>query len=314
MKLIKNIQTYQTLTLSLILTLGINLYNFDISLLEVFVTFATVIILDFLFINFPRKDPSIPLQFPHSGVNAWFGICFFLRSSDFLVYFFAWVLAIVAKHMIRIQGRHFFNPSNFWVVLSLILFPQYAWVNTLQWWNYSGNMTIEYKLVVLLIISLWLFMGIQVYKNFKYIYILELTLPSLLTHFILFFTVPYYESMSSFFLFFNASFFIFTFFMITDPKTIPKTRLGRIFFSISIPLTFYVLQFFINESYSLVIALFCNTILLPVIWNLEKNKRNLSIFYICYYTILVSSIIYFCLKFGQPDFVFDNICNQLVCK
>lgn len=311
---IKNIQTYQTLFLSLILTLGINFYDFDISVLEIICTFTTVIFLDFLFLNFPREDKKAPYLFPHSWVNAGFWICFFLRSEDILIYIFAAILAIVGKHIIRIQGRHFFNPSNFWVFLSLILFPQFAWVNTLQWGNYTGDLTVKYVSILLLIISLWLFMGVQVYKNFKYIYILELTLPSLLTHSILFFTIPLHESWSSFFVFFNASFFIFTFFMITDPKTIPRTALWRILYSISLPFTFYVLQFFINESYALLGGLFFNTILLPVIWILEKKRKSIIIFYIFYYTFLVSTIGTCIFIYGQPDLVFNNTCNQLVCK
>lgn len=310
----RNVQHYQTSILSCILFVWVYFFWLDISILEIISVFLTVILLDYLFINGWKISKDVVL--PYSGVNAAFWICFFLRSEDIIIYIFAAILAICWKHIITIWWRHFFNPSNMGVFVTLCLFPQYTWINTLQWWNYTGSAWIEYFLMLAAVIGLWIFISTRVTKILHYEYFFTYLVPFFLLHSILFFIIPYYESFTSYFLFFNISFFIFIFFMISDPKTIPNKTISRVFYSFIIVLHFYVLQFFINENYSILWSLFVSTFLLPVIWYLEKNNytKYLYIFLISY-NILMLIVISICLLlYWQPDLVFDNRCNQLVCK
>jgi len=308
----QNIQLYQTTFLSSILFIGVYFFHLNINFLEILLTFSTVIILDFFLRN--NFNNSSRILFPYSGVNAAFWICFFLRTDDSILYVFAWVLAILWKHFIAHGWRHFLNPSNMAVFLTLFLFPQYTWVNTLQWWNYSGSFGWTYLIMLFFVVSLGIYITTRVRKVLKYEYLFTYIIPFLALHIILFFTVPYYESISSFFLFFNISFFIFTFFMITDPKTIPGTTAWRIFFATMIVQWFYVLQFFINETYSILGSLFFSTIFLPIIWIYEKNiiwKTNLGVILLSILNIILSFVIALLVSiYWQPDLVFDNICNQ----
>jgi len=310
-----NIQVNQTIILSLILFIWIQFYNLDISYIEVSFIFLVVIILDLLFIKYNKGE----WMFPYSWLNAWFWIAFFLRSTDLIIYAFAAILAIVWKNIFRVEWRHFMNPSNMWVFLTLVLFPQFAWINTLQWWNYTGIITYNYILVSVLVVLLWIFISLRVYKFFKFSYLYDLILPFFILHSILFFIIPYYEDFSVYVMFFNVSFFIFTFFMLTDPKTVPKKSLTRVFYSFSIVLTFYILQFFINEGYSILWALFLNTLLLPLVWKLEQYIINKYItesivFYLILLWLMILSIIVMINIYPRPDLVFDNLCNQLICK
>ncbi len=309
-----NIQHYQTTILSWILFVWVFFFWLDISLLEIFTVFFTVISLDYLLVN--GYYISRNSKFPYSWVNAAFGICFFLRSEDLIIYIFAWALAIFWKHFIRIWGRHFFNPSNMAVFLSLCLFPQFTWVNTLQWWNYTGAAWWEYFTMIFSVIALGIFISTRVRKILHYEYFFTYLLPFFLIHSVLFFMIPYYESLTSYFVFFNISFFIFVFFMISDPKTIPTRNFSRLLYSSILVLHFYVLQFFINESYAILWSLFFSTMLLPVIWSLEQKEsiKFVSIF-LMFYNILLFIVMLLCLSlYWQPDLVFDNVCNQLVCK
>lgn len=315
LQIFKNIQFQQTLILSSILSVGIVFFKLDISYLEVLAVFITVISLDFLLLNFySDKKKTQGLLFPFSGVNAAFWICFFLRSFDLAIYIFAASIAILWKHIIVAHWKHFFNPSNMAVCFSLLLFPQYTWLNTLQWWNYTWEIGLSYIIMLIAVISFWMFMMFRVYKDFKFFYILDLIAPFLIFHFLLFFIIPFNESLSSFLLFFNVSFFIFTFFMLTDPKTVPKTSYGRVVFSISTVLSFYILQFHINEAYAILFALFFNTILLSIIWYVEKNKKVYFLFAFLLLLIEILLIIVSVSWYGYPDLVFDNVCNQLICK
>lgn len=315
LKLKDNIQFNQTLILSFLLLIWVEVFNLNISYLEIFVTFATVILLDLFFI----KKNTWNWIFPFSGVNAWFWISFFLRSEDLIIYFFAWLLAIVWKNVFKINWRHFMNPSNMGVFITLVLFPQYAWINTLQWWNYSWELSISYIIWLILVLLLGLFISNRVKKHFKFDYILTIVLPFLLLHSILFFIIPFYENLSGYLEFFSISFLIFTFFMLTDPKTVPKNSYSRFLYVISIVLSFYILQFFINESYAILGSLFINTLFLPIIWNLEKKyieKKSIGffIFYLILLILEISLIWYLILIYWQPDLLFDNVCGQLLCK
>lgn len=314
LKVLQNIQVQQTLILSLVLFIWVVFFKLDISLLEISTTFSIVIALDFFLQNMWRKKWE-KWVFPFSWVNAGFGICFFLRSLDIVVYIFAAFIAIFSKHLIQTsKGRHFLNPSNFGVCLTLLLFPQYTWLNALQWGNYAWSLGESYVYMLLFVFALWSYMCLKIYKSFHFGYIYDYILPFLLTHFFLFFIIPYHETWSSFFTFFNISFFIFTFFMMTDPKTVPQQRISRIFYAISLVLSFYIFQFYINEYYALLFSLFYNTLLLPVIWKLEHNYKNIIIFYVILYIVYTCLLTYLILNYGQPDLVFDNVCNQLICK
>lgn len=310
-----NIQTNQTLILSLILFVWVYFYNLNISPWEISLTFFTVIILDFLFIKLNSGEYKIP----YSWVNAWFGICFFLRSEDSIIYVFAWLLAIVWKHVFLSNQRHFMNPSNMAVFLSLVLFPQYAWVNTLQWWNYSWVVDSSYILALCCIVAFGFFMTRRVKKKFSYNYAFDLILPFFVLHSILFFTIPFYENVHGYIEFFSISFIIFTFFMMTDPKTVPEKSWSRVLYAFSMVLLFYILQFFINESYAILGALFFNTLMLPYIWKLEKETweklgTKLLNFYLILLVFEVWFIGYLLGIYWQPDLLFDNVCGQLFCK
>lgn len=312
----QNIQLYQTAILSCILFVWVYFFHLDISFFEILITFITVSALDYLFIN--NFHLNVKNAIPYSGINTAFGICFFLRSDDIILYIFAGALAICGKHLIQVWWRHFFNPSNMGLFVTLCLFPQYTWVNTLQWWNYTWEISREYIFMLWIVLALWVFISVRVKQVLKYEYLFNYILPFFILHSILFFIIPYYESLSSYLLFFNISFFIFLFFMITDPKTIPKKSISRILYASSMVLLFYVLQFFINENYALLWSLFWMTLFLPLIWRYEiKKYKWVNIWYLglIFCNISMMIVIAFSLYFyWQPDLVFDNVCNQLICK
>jgi len=305
------------LLLSIIIFIWIEFYWLNISYIKLIIIFSTVIITDAFFIKLNKWK----WEFPFSWVNAWFWISFFLRTDELIIYFFAWLIAILWKNFIRIKGRHFFNPSNMGVFISLILFPHYTWVNTLQWWNYTWIVSFKYIIIISIILLFWSIITYRVFKFFNYKYFIDYLTPFLLIHIILFFTIPYHESINSALLFFSVSFFIFMFHMISDPKTVPEKWFSRFFYAINIVLTFYVLQFFINETYAMLWSLFFNTLQLPIIWYLESKNENVKLFckkanaYLIIMNIILMLIILFLIsKYWRPDLVFDNVCNQLFCK
>lgn len=125
----KNPQIYQTIFLASLLNAGILFFGLHFDYIKLFTVFASCITFDTLLRYFQTRKWS----FPYSGVNAGFGISFFLRTDYLILYVLAAFIAISSKHIFRIENRHFFNPSNFGVFLVLMIFPLVSWTNPLQW-------------------------------------------------------------------------------------------------------------------------------------------------------------------------------------
>lgn len=311
-----NIQLSQTFVLLILLVIWVEFYNLNLTYLKIFVVFTTVALSDFIFYFLRTRE----IKFPFSWINAAFGILFFLRTEYLLIYFFAGFLAIAWKNILRIRGRHFMNPSNMGVFITLALFPHYTWINTLQWGDYIWTPTFKYYSIIGIILLFWAFITFRVYQFFHFQYFLDYLLPFFILHIILFFVIPFHETVSTALLFFSVSFFIFMFHMMSDPKTVPETSSVRFLYATNIVLTFYILQFHINEGYAILGSLFFNTLFLPLIWFFEnKNIKNTKINYaIVLYLIIITFMIVWIwisiIKYWRPDLLFDNICSQLICK
>ena len=65
-----------------------------------------------------------------------------LRTYDLLPFIVAGCAGIASKHVIRIGGRHIFNPSNFGLVLALLLFPDTAHPMVAEWGSSWGMLFI----------------------------------------------------------------------------------------------------------------------------------------------------------------------------
>lgn len=305
-----NVQTNQTIILLILLLLGIFYYQINFSLTKLIYVFSSVIGFELLFSRIRDKKWS----FPYSGIPAWFGIAFFLRTDTLILYVLAGFLAIASKYIFQIREKHFFNPSNFGVFLVLVFFPWMSWTNPLQWGRiYHG---FELNLLYILIVSFGLFILWRVKIN-KSLNLLYIVVPFFITHL----SILYYfsaETITSYHLIYSPSFFIFTFFMITDPQTILVNRISRVLFGWLVAVVFYILQYFINENYSLLASLFLLTMIIPV-----TQKWDSTIYYkkITFWNVFIFSLFFICLvtifllhyRYWIIDLTFDNRCRSLFC-
>jgi hypothetical protein len=66
--------------------------------------------------------------------------------------------------------------------------------------------------------------------------------------------------------------------MLTDPVILPKNNFSKALFGINVAIGFYILQYLINENYSLLASLFLNTLSLPIERVLsERIYKNINI-------------------------------------
>src|SRR6186713_793649 len=159
-------------------------------------------------------------------------LCLLLKTNDWYVSLLATFLTVVSKYVFRFKHRHIFNPSAFGIVATLLL-TNHAWLSPGQW---GSNAVIFFFVITLgtivvtrvqkLDVSLAFLLTFIGLLYWRQVYVLGWPMD----HFI--------HSVST------GSLLLFTFFMISDPKTSPNHPLARIIWSVLVALiSFYLTAF-----------------------------------------------------------------------
>jgi Na+-transporting NADH:ubiquinone oxidoreductase subunit NqrB len=196
-----------------------------------------------------------------SAIISSLSLSLLLKTNHISVAVFAAVVSIASKYIIRINGKHVFNPSALGIVSAIFITGQ-AWISPGQWG--SGAVILFSVLCFGFIITtrvqkldtslafLGSFGGMLFLRQIVY----------------LGWTMDYFiQSIST------GSLLLFSFFMITDPKTIPNHSLARVLWCIAIAaIAFYLTAFkFINGAPILV--LIAAQPLVPVLDYFFKAKK-----------------------------------------
>ena len=196
-----------------------------------------------------------------SALISSFGLSLFLKTNHIEIAVLASAVAIVSKYLIRLKGKHIFNPSALGIVVA-VLFTNKAWINPGQWG--SGY------ILLFGILTLGIIVVTRVQK-------LDVSLAFLFTFASLLFIrqVVYLNWPADFFVqsITTGSVLVFSFFMISDPKTTPNHSTGRIIWAMMVAaVAFYLTTFhFVNGApvYALVMA----QLLIPVFDLVFKSKH-----------------------------------------
>ena len=252
---------YQILTLSLLFLFQFFFSDFGSNPVVLGVTLFSVCISQFLCSKFV-KSSVIDYRSP---VITGLSLTLLLKTNFLWVYPIAAVLAIGSKFCVRAGGGHIFNPANIAIVV-LLLFPQLVWVSPGLWGS-----------AVWFGFALLFFAGLVLGKATR----IDTAVFFLLSYSALIFgralwlgdpfEIPLHQLQS-------GALLIFTFFMITDPKTTPDHRGGRFVFTFLVAILGGVLQFSfqIREGlfYALAIVTFVRFVYLAL-W----RKNHVSCFY-----------------------------------
>jgi enediyne biosynthesis protein E5 len=167
-----------------------------------------------------------------------FGLCLLLKTNEVYVAIFAATVSIASKYIVTVGKKHIFNPSAIGIVAAVLLTGK-AWVSPGQW----GSSTI-------LLLGCICFGTIVVTKVQK----LDVSLAFLCSFAGLLFVrqIIYLGWPLDYFVqtICTGSTLLFSFFMITDPKTTPNHVIARIVWSVLIGgIAFYLATFkFINAA------------------------------------------------------------------
>jgi enediyne biosynthesis protein E5 len=187
-----------------------------------------------------------------SAIISSLGLSLLLRSDELWVPPLAAFLAIASKFVIRVRGKHVFNPTNLGLAACLFLTP-HAWSSPSQWGESAGlvawfgifGLSVAHRAfrsdVSLAFLASWVAL-----KAARVLYLGQR--PEVLIHQL------------------NVgSLILFTFFMISDPRTTPDRRSARILFAIAVAGLAFVLQHSFWWYNSLIWSLMLLSTLVPLV-------------------------------------------------
>lgn len=138
-----------------------------------------------------------------------------LRSPDFWPYAVAAALAITSKYVLRLKGRHLFNPSNFGISVVLFLLPASAAMLSIQWGNNLASMVVIWVLGSVII---WRLRRFHISATYVISFLVLAVIRSWIIH------EPWLSEVSPIT---GPEYQLFIFFMITDPKTTVRSKKGQ---------------------------------------------------------------------------------------
>jgi enediyne biosynthesis protein E5 len=223
---------------------------------------STLLAINFVWIDFGAKPLHSALAITsalaaQAACSRWFGLpridlrsalitglslSLLLRADEPWLPAVAGIVAIASKFVLRIDGKHIWNPAGF-AIVALLLTSGGVWISPGQWGAsvWFGSLVAFLAILVLRAsqrsdIALF-FLGSH--AALLVACALWLGDPP---------AIPLHQLQS-------GSLLIFAFFMISDPRTTPDSRLGRLVFALAVALLAHYLAFFMQMRPALYVAL-----------------------------------------------------------
>jgi Na+-transporting NADH:ubiquinone oxidoreductase subunit NqrB len=175
-----------------------------------------------------------------------------LRTDWVVLAMLAAVVAIASKFTLRVRGKHVFNPTNFALVVMMLATGE-VWVSPGQWGSAAvfafllasaGSLVVSRAGradVTFTFLAAWA--GLLVGRS------LWLGEPL---------TIPLHRLE-------NGALVVFAFFMISDPRTTPDSRSGRMLFAMLVALGAHLVQFWLFRTNGLLWSLAVCSLAVPLI-------------------------------------------------
>jgi len=245
---LKDPRCYQIAVLGLLVTYGITALDFGVRFGNVLAFVSTALAVQFVGTRLSGLDRFDPL----SPIITSLSLTLLLRTDLAAVAALAACIAIGSKFLVRINGKHLFNPANV-AIVTLMTASDHAWLSSGQW----GSVTFVAFAIACL--------GFVVVTRARRA---ETTIGFLCCYAALLFgralwlgdplAIPVHQMQ-------NGTLLIFAFFMISDPKTTPNTASGRLLYAMLVACTAFVIQFVFYEPHGPVKALILTAPLVPLI-------------------------------------------------
>ena len=229
--------------------LGATTYYFNRDPFRLGMTVGTACLLDIVIAFVARREILVPISAYLTALS----IGILLESYDWRIYPVAALWGIASKYLVRNKEGHFFNPSNFGLVMALLLCPHIASIAPGSQWG--ADYRIAAAIIVLGLLMMYRIRRLELALAWLGGYVAMSLLRMALGQGGLVFALGPMT---------GAEFALFTFVMLPDPKASPPTRKGRIAWGLSIAVLDGVMRYF-EIRYSPFYSLFICCATLPII-------------------------------------------------
>lgn len=268
----KDARDYQIVFLSSFLVLGVVTRDWTLRPTAIAAAFATCLGTQWLLLQLTQSSvfnslfnregqerlpaPDWQTTFRSALITA-LGLSLLLRVDHWWTMALAAAAAIASKFVFRWQGKHFFNPANFGIIVALVLTHD-AWVSPGQWGE-EGWYALLFAgtgCLVLRRVGRWdttaaflgIYAGLEALRNLWLGWTWDVFAHRLM----------------------SGSLLLFALFMVTDPRSIPNARWGRLIWAGAIAVLTFVLRNYFFLSTAVFWALFALaplTLLLDWAWS-----------------------------------------------
>lgn len=229
---------FQVIFQAVFLSYGIFFLNWNADWLHYVISIGGCLLFNYI-AESVKRNQLLPF-WGKSGWGCWgfsvlisaMSLCLLLKTNAWTVSLLAAFLTVVSKYIFRFNKKHIFNPSAFGIVVTILL-TNNAWLSPGQW---GSNAVIFFAVVILgtivvtrvqkLDISLAFLLTFIGLLFWRQVYVLGWPID----HFI--------HSIST------GSLLLFTFFMISDPRTSPNHPVARIIWAVLIAAVAFYLSAF----------------------------------------------------------------------
>lgn len=227
---------FQVIFQLIFLSYGIIYLQWNLNWLHYLICIGGCLFFNLLFESFRTR--TFKLLLPH--FNQWgfsvlisaLSLCLLLKTNHWYVSLLATFFTVISKYLFRFYGKHIFNPSAFGIVLTVIVTND-AWVSPGQWGN---NAILFFFIFTLGTVVVTRVQKLDVSLAFLVTYILLLWWRQI---YVLHWPLDYFIHS-----FTTGGLLLFSFFMISDPKTAPNHKWARIIWAVLIAcISFYLSAF-----------------------------------------------------------------------
>jgi Na+-translocating ferredoxin:NAD+ oxidoreductase RnfD subunit len=239
---------YQIAVLASLLIYGIGWLGFDVGWEQVAILLAAALCTQYLC----GKIAGLPAFDPRSALISGLSLCLLLRTHEPLLLIATAVVTIASKFLLRWKRKHIFNPTNFGIVVMIALTGE-VWVSPAQWGS-----KLHFAFLMACLGGMVIHKAMRSDVSYAFIF----SYAAILFGHALWLGDPWAIPLKQLQ---SGALLLFTFFMISDPKTTPDSRAGRILFGLLVAAGAAYVQFGLYRTNGLLWSLAVCSLATPVI-------------------------------------------------
>ncbi len=225
------LQLHQNINLFLLLIVGSFVAHIHLGWVELIAILVFTVFVEHFFLYFNK---SREFYFSYSSFSTAIGVIVLMYSPHLWIYFVVIALGLAQKHFITFEGKQFFNPSNFSLMMALLFFYNDAHIISGQFGDelWLAFVVSFLAIVILVRVNRWIipFAFVLSYLFFQHFLV------------VLYDPVVIFEDI--YHRFYSVTFILFIYFMLTDPPVTPSKWYWQIAFAFLVALMAVLLDRF----------------------------------------------------------------------